>query len=75
MKIFCKKCDSGSFWISYLGKNVGKSCEVYGRVLKIKLHIFSDDDGDDDDNDNDDGNDNFTAAGADNASDDVRFWW
>ena len=48
--------------ISYLGENVRKSCEVYGRVLKTNLQRNepgpdNDDDGDVDDDNNDDDND------------------
>ena len=47
---------------SYLREPVGKSCEVYGRVLKTNLQRNepgpdNDDDGDVDDDNNDDGND------------------
>ena len=61
---------------SYLREPVGKSCEVYGRVLKTNLQRNepgpdNDDDGDVDDDNNDDGNDdNGDGDGDDGDGDD-----
>ena len=63
------------FFNSYLREPVGKSCEVYRRILKTNLQRNepgpdNDDDGDVDDDNNDDGNDDDGDDGDGNGDGD-----